>query len=125
MESVKVPFVVPLENMLPDEPLLMMGAGPVPIPPRVAAANSIVINHLGETMNRVVEQVKQMGRYVFQTRSPYVMGVAGPGSAAMEMAIANLVHPGDRVLCISNGYFSRRMAEMVSRVRGEPVVLDV
>ena len=125
MESIKVPFIVPLENMLPDEPLLMMGAGPVPIPPRVAAANSIVINHLGETMNRVIEQVKQMGRYVFQTRSPYVMGVAGPGSAAMEMAIANLVHPGDRVLCISNGYFSRRMAEMVSRVRGEPVVLDV
>jgi aspartate aminotransferase-like enzyme len=43
----------------------------------------------------------------------------------MEMAISNLVHPGDRVLCINNGYFSNRMAEMVRRVRGQPVVLDV
>ena len=125
IEAVSVPKIVPLEYILPDEPLLMMGAGPVPIPSRVAAANSIVINHLGETMNKVIEQVKEMGRYVFQTTSSHVMGVGGPGSAAMEMAIANLVHPGDRVLCICNGYFSKRMAEMVTRVRGEATLLEV
>lgn len=125
IELVSVPHIVPLDDILPDEPLLMMGAGPVPIPQRVAAANSIVINHLGETMNKVIAQVKDMGRYVFQTRSPYVMGVGGPGSAAMEMAIANLVRPGDQVLCICNGYFSRRMAEMVARVRGEATILDI
>ena len=125
IEAVGVPKIVPLEQILPDEPLLMMGAGPVPIPPAVAAANSIVINHLGDTMNQVIEQVKQMGRYVFQTTSSHVMGVGGPGSAAMEMAIANLVHPGDKVLCICNGYFSKRMAEMVSRVRGEPTILNI
>ncbi|MBB3117496.1 pyridoxal-phosphate-dependent aminotransferase family protein [Pseudoduganella violacea] len=124
IEAVSIPHIVPLEQILPDEPLLMMGAGPVPIPQRVAAANSIVINHLGETMNKVIGQVQEMGRYVFQTNSPYVMGVSGPGSAAMEMAVANLVHEGDRVLCICNGYFSRRMAEMVGRVRGEPVLLE-
>lgn len=125
IEAVGVPKIVPLEQILPDEPLLMMGAGPVPIPPAVAAANSIVINHLGDTMNQVIEQVKQMGRYVFQTTSSHVMGVGGPGSAAMEMAIANLVHPGDKVLCICNGYFSKRMAEMVSRVRGEATILNI
>lgn len=125
LEAIRVPDIVPLEHILPDEPLLMMGAGPVPIPPAVAAANSIVINHLGDTMNQVIAQVKEMGRYVFQTSSSHVMGVGGPGSAAMEMAIANLVHPGDKVLCICNGYFSKRMAEMVSRVRGEPTLLHI
>ncbi|MFP5392437.1 MAG: pyridoxal-phosphate-dependent aminotransferase family protein [Gammaproteobacteria bacterium] len=125
IEAVSVPHIVPLDDILPDEPLLMMGAGPVPIPQRVAAANSIVINHLGDTMNKVIEQVKEMGRYVFQTKSRYVLGVGGPGSAAMEMAIANLVHPGDQVLCICNGYFSRRMAEMVNRVRGEATILEI
>ncbi|GGX73246.1 aminotransferase class V-fold PLP-dependent enzyme [Massilia dura] len=124
IEAVSVPHIVPLSDILPDEPLLMMGAGPVPIPQSVAMANSIVINHLGDTMNRVIAQVKDMGRYVFQTNSRYVLGVGGPGSAAMEMAIANLVHPGDRVLCICNGYFSRRMAEMVSRVRGEAIIFE-
>ncbi|MDZ5456961.1 pyridoxal-phosphate-dependent aminotransferase family protein [Azohydromonas lata] len=119
------PSVMSLDDILPQEPLLMMGAGPVPIPHKVSYANSIVINHLGETMNKVIEQVKAMGRYVFQTESEHVLGVAGPGSAAMEMAIANLVTPGERVLSICNGYFSRRMAEMATRVGGLVTVLEV
>ena len=119
------PSVMSLDDILPQEPLLMMGAGPVPIPHKVSYANSIVINHLGETMNKVIEQVKAMGRYVFQTESEHVLGVAGPGSAAMEMAIANLVAPGERVLSICNGYFSRRMAEMATRVGGIVTVMEV
>lgn len=119
------PAVVPLDRILPDEPLLMMGAGPVPIPARVAEANSIVINHLGETMNRVIEQVKEMARYVFQTQSARVLGVAGPASAAMEMAICNLVEPGTKVLSVCNGYFSRRLAEMATRCGAEVALLEV
>lgn len=124
-ELLSPPPIVPLAQILPEEPLLMMGAGPVPIPQSVASANSIVINHLGESMSRVIEQVKTMGRYVFQTNSRHVIGVAGPGSAAMEMAIVNLVHPHARVLCICNGYFSRRMAEMAARVGATPVCMEI
>ena len=47
---IQVPHIDGLNQILPEEPLLMMGAGPVPIPGPVAAANGIVINHLGETM---------------------------------------------------------------------------
>lgn len=119
------PAVVPLDRILPDEPLLMMGAGPVPIPTKVAQANSIVINHLGETMNRVIEQVKAMARYVFQTQTGQILGVAGPASAAMEMAICNLVEPGTKVLAVCNGYFSRRLAEMAERCQADVVVLEV
>ncbi len=120
--SVQVPKeIVPLDSILPDEPLLMMGAGPVPIPTRVAAANSIVINHLGDTMAQVIEQVKTMSCYVFQTNSRHILGVAGPGSAAMEMAVVNLVQPGDKVLSICNGFFSHRLAEMAERVEAEVV----
>ncbi len=108
--------LIPLDNILPDEPLLMMGAGPVPIPARVAQANSIVINHLGDTMAQIIEQVKTMSGYVFQTDSSRILGVAGPGSAAMEMAIVNIVEPGSPVLSICNGFFSNRLAEMAERV---------
>lgn len=112
----------PLDEILPTEPLLMMGAGPVPIPHAVARANSIVINHLGETMSVVIAQVKDMARYTFQTQSEWILGVAGPGSAAMEMAIANLVDARSRVLCLVNGYFSQRMAEMAGRVGAQVLV---
>lgn len=125
MKYAAPPSVISLDNILPDEPLLMMGAGPVPIPDKVASANSVVINHLGDTMNKVIDQVKTMSRYVFQTSSSHVMGISGPASAAMEMAIANLVEPGVRVLSVCNGVFSRRLAEMVTRVGGEVVRLEV
>ncbi|MBI5258799.1 MAG: alanine--glyoxylate aminotransferase family protein [Burkholderiales bacterium] len=126
MSSLNTPPVVDsLDTLLPPEPLLMMGAGPVPIPARVAQANSIVINHLGETMARVIEQMKAMARYVFQTASPWVLGVAGPGSAAMEMSVCNLVRPGTRVLSVVNGYFSRRLGEMSQRVGGVVEYLEM
>src|ERR1700758_4088641 len=110
------PDVESLDAILPEEPLLMMGAGPVPITAAVARANTVVINHLGSTMVKVIGQVKTMARYVFQTNSKWVLGVAGPGSAAMEMAISNLAWQGTRVLSIKNGFFSARMAGMGRRV---------
>lgn len=116
--------ILPLDNILPEEPLLMMGAGPVPIPARVAAANSIVINHLGDTMAQIIDQVKTMAAYVFQTDSGRILGVAGPGSAAMEMAVANLVEPGDRCLCVCNGFFSNRLAELAGRAEGNVIKLN-
>ncbi len=123
---IKVPnHLVPLDSILPEEPLLMMGAGPVPIPARVAAANGIVINHLGDTMSQIVEQVKSMSRYVFQTEKGRILGVAGPGSAAMEMAVANLVSPGCRVLSVVNGLFSSRLADMSERLEAEVIRLPV
>lgn len=103
----------------------MMGAGPVPIPARVAAANSIVINHLGDTMAQIVDQVKSMSAYVFQTDSARILGVAGPGSAAMEMAVANLVEPGDRCLSVCNGFFSNRLAELAERAEGQVTRVNV
>ncbi|MFT2091579.1 pyridoxal-phosphate-dependent aminotransferase family protein [Paraglaciecola sp. 2405UD69-4] len=117
--------ILSLDNILPEEPLLMMGAGPVPIPARVAAANGIVINHLGDTMAQIIEQVKLMSRYVFQTETGHILGVAGPGSAAMEMAIANLVVPGSKVLSVCNGFFSGRLAEMAERVEADVTRLVV
>ncbi len=122
---VPCPEVESLDAILPEEPLLMMGAGPVPIPAAVAKANAIVINHLGGTMAKVVGQVKTMARYVFQTNSKWVLGVAGPGSAAMEMAISNLAWQGTRVLSIKNGFFSARMAEMGRRVGADVSLLEV
>lgn len=122
---ISAPLVDSLDTILPDEPLLMMGAGPVPIPAKVAAANGIVINHLGDTMSRIIAQVKVMSRYVFQTESFHILGVAGPGSAAMEMAVANLVAPGDRVLSVCNGFFSGRLAEMATRVGGAVTRLNM
>jgi aspartate aminotransferase-like enzyme len=130
-----VPPLEPLDAILPSEPLLLMGAGPVPIPHAVARANGVVINHLGATMEHVIRNLKQMARYAFQTQSDRIMGVAGPASAAMEMAVTNLLWPGRRALCLNTGTFSHRLGEMAIGVgadvtfvepeTGHPVTADM
>ena len=122
-----MPFSPPktqlLDTILPSEPLLLMGAGPVPISHAVSRANGVVINHLGETMDKVVRNVKKMGRYAFQTVSDKIIGVSGPASAAMEMAITNILWPGRSVLALSMGTFSGRMAEMAKGVGADVTLL--
>ncbi len=56
------PQSVQLSAILPSEPLLLMGAGPVPIPHAVSRANGVVIDHLGDTMGKVLEGIKSMAR---------------------------------------------------------------
>ncbi len=114
--SISPPTTTPLSAILPTEPLLLMGAGPVPIPQAVAQANGVIINHIGPTMDRVIRNVKKLASYAFQTKSDKIIGLAGPASAAMEMAISNLCWPGRTVLCLTNGTFSGRLGEMADGV---------
>src|SRR5215471_8307219 len=109
--SILPPPITPLSAILPAEPLLLMGAGPVPIPQAVAQANGVIINHIGPTMDRVIRNVKKLASYAFQTKSDKIIGLAGPASAAMEMAVSNLCWPGRKVLCLNSGTFSARLGE--------------
>lgn len=122
--AVEPPLTTHVSAILPTEPLLLMGAGPVPIPQAVAQANGMIINHLGPTMDRVIRNVKEMAAYAFQTRSRKIIGLAGPGSAAMEMAVANTCWPGRRVLCLKSGMFSGRLGEMAEGVAADVTYLE-
>ena len=122
--SILPPPLTPLATILPSEPLLLMGAGPVPIPQAVAQANGVIINHLGPTMDRVIQNVKMMAAYAFQTRSDKILGIAGPASAAMEMAISNLCWAGRKVLCLKSGTFSARLGEMAQGVGADVTFLE-
>ena len=114
-----------VNQILPAEPLLLMGAGPVPVPAEVARAGSLVINHLGATTDMVVRHIKELSRYVFQTDDRHIFGIAGPASAAMEMAMGNLLWSGCRVLVLQNGWFSGRFAEMAAGVGASVEILAV
>ncbi|MBT4610604.1 MAG: alanine--glyoxylate aminotransferase family protein [Gemmatimonadetes bacterium] len=122
--SIKRPTPPPLMTVLPAEPMLLMTAGPVPVPAEVARAGSMVIDHLGDTMGMVLRHIREMSRYVFQTQDDKIYGVSGPASAAMEMAIGNLLWPGRKALVLQGGLFSGRFAEMALGVGAEVTVLE-
>lgn len=113
------PSEIKLTQILPSVPILLMGSGPVPVPKEVAAANSLVVSHLGETMKQIVSRLQIMAQYVFQTSSQKIFGIAGPSSAAMEMAVTSLLWPGKKVLVLNLGTFSARFSELAKGVGAE------
>lgn len=103
---------------------LLMGPGPSLVDPRVLKAmGSPLMGHLDPQFLKLMDQVKVLLRYVFQTQNPLTLAVPGTGTAAMEAAVANLTEPGDRVLVCVKGYFGGRIAEMAGRYGAEVEVL--
>ena len=103
----------------------LMGPGPSDVPPRVLEAMARpTIGHLDPEFVRMMEELKQLLRYAFQTANEITFPVSGPGSVGMEACFVNLVEPGDTVLVCRNGVFGGRMLENVVRAGGVPVVVD-
>jgi alanine-glyoxylate transaminase / serine-glyoxylate transaminase / serine-pyruvate transaminase len=103
---------------------ILLGPGPSMAHPRVLEAmGQPLVGHLDPYFLKVMDQVQEMLRYVFQTRNPLTLAVSGTGTAAMEAAVANMVEPGERVLVCANGYFGFRIAEMVERYGGQLTLL--
>ncbi len=103
----------------------LMGPGPSDIHPRVMAALSRpTIGHLDPEFVRMMDEVKELTQYAFQTHNRLSMVVSAPGSAGMETAFVNLVEPGDKVIVCRNGVFGGRMLENVVRCGGVPVIVD-
>jgi alanine-glyoxylate transaminase / serine-glyoxylate transaminase / serine-pyruvate transaminase len=97
-----------------------MGPGPSNVDPRVLRAMSqTMLSHLDPVFIRVMDDVQEGLRQVFQTRSPITLPISGTGTAGMETAMVNMIEPGDRVLVCTAGYFADRMAEIAHRAGGE------
>ena len=102
-----------------------MGAGPSTVHPRVLQAmTSPIIGHLDVAFLRVMDDVMDALRAVFQTENKMTLPISGTGSAGMEAAICNLVEPGDTVVVAVNGFFGQRMVDMASRCGGEVHVVE-
>ncbi|MCW8951419.1 MAG: alanine--glyoxylate aminotransferase family protein [Rhodospirillales bacterium] len=102
-----------------------MGPGPSDIHPRVLAALSRpTVGHLDPTFVGMMDEVKEMLRYVFRTENDLTLPISAPGSAGMETCLVNLIEPGDVVVVCVNGVFGGRMKEIVGRCGGTPVVVE-
>ncbi len=103
----------------------LLGPGPSDVHPRVREAmGRPTIGHLDPEFIRMMDEVKQMLQYGFQTQNAMTFPVSAPGSAGMEACVANLVEPGDKIVVCQNGVFGRRLRENVVRVGGRPVTVD-
>ena len=104
---------------------VLMGPGPSDVHQRVLDAMARpTIGHLDPEFVRMMDELKVLLRYAFQTENRVTFPVSGPGSVGMETCFVNLVEPGDKVLVCRNGAFGGRQLENVQRTGGVPVVVD-
>jgi len=102
-----------------------MGPGPSDVHPRILSAIARpTIGHLDPAFVGMMDEVKTLLQYAFQTDNEMTIPVSAPGSAGMEMCFANLVEPGDKVVVCINGVFGNRMQENIERCGGTAVVVS-
>ena len=104
---------------------ILMGPGPSDVSPRVLAAMARpTIGHLDPMFVDMMDEMKILLKYAFQTGNELTMPVSAPGSAGMETCFVNLVEPGDKVIVCQNGVFGGRMKENVERCGGVAVMVQ-
>ena len=103
----------------------LMGPGPSDVHPRILNALARpTIGHLDPVFVEMMDDVKGLLQYAFQTENELTMPVSAPGSAGMETCFTNLVEPGDKVIVCQNGVFGGRMKENVERCGGIAVMVE-
>ena len=101
-----------------------MGPGPSDVNPRILEALSRpTIGHLDPAFIDMMDEVKALLQYVFQTKNELTLPVSAPGSAGMETVFTNLLERGDKAIICQNGVFGGRMKENVERCGAEAVMV--
>ena len=104
---------------------ILLGPGPSMADPRVIAALAQpLIGHLDPEFLKVMAQVQELLRFVFETKNEVTLAVPGTGSAAMETAVASVVEEGKSILVCQVGYFGNRIAEMAKVYGADLTVLS-
>ena len=103
----------------------LMGPGPSDVSPRVLGALARpTIGHLDPLFVQLMDEVKELLQYAFQTENELTLPVSAPGSAGMEACFVNLVSPGDTVIVCQNGVFGGRMKENVERCGATAIMVE-
>lgn len=106
-------------------PRTLMGPGPSDVHPRILSAlGRPTIGHLDPEFVAMMDEVKTMLQYAFQTKNQLTIPVSAPGSAGMETCFVNIIEPGDNVIVCQNGVFGGRMKENVERVGATPIMVE-
>ncbi|CAN5886830.1 hypothetical protein BH23ACT5_BH23ACT5_08990 [soil metagenome] len=104
---------------------ILMGPGPSnPYPEATAALSRPLLGHLDPEFLGILDETNQRLRTAFGTDNSLTFPVSGTGSAGMEAAFVNLVHPGDVVVVAVNGVFGGRMCDVAARHGAEVVRVD-
>ena len=98
----------------------LFAPGPTPVSEATSLAMAApIIHHRTKTFEKVVEEVRDGLKWLFQTKNE-VLIFASSGSGAMEGTVTNLFSKGDKVIAVNGGKFGERWVKI-----GQAYGLDV
>ena len=102
----------------------MTGAGPSNYHERIRRSMSLpVLGHLHSETLKIMDDIKEGLKYMFQTENPHTFCVSGPGHAGLECALTNLIDDGDTILIASCGLWGERAELMSKKLNADVKVL--
>lgn len=103
----------------------LFGPGPTMVHPRVyQALSKPIVGHLDPYFIEVMQDVQELLKSAFGTKTASTLVISGTGSAGMEASVANFVEAGEKFAIFANGYFSDRLTEMARRQGANVVRLE-
>src|SRR5690625_1040486 len=103
----------------------LFGPGPCnPYPEAHLALSLPLLGHLDPAFIEAMDSTSDMLRKVWGTQHQRTLPLSATGSAGMEAAFVNLVHPGDVVVVAVNGLFGERMVDVASRHGAEVIAVE-
>src|SRR5512140_643180 len=102
-----------------NERELLMIPGPIEFDPAVLREMARpTLSHVSPEFVEIFGAALADTRKVFLSADGQPFVIAGSGTFALELAIANLIEPGDRALVVNSGVFSDRFGVCVERHGG-------
>ncbi|MFQ5863223.1 MAG: pyridoxal-phosphate-dependent aminotransferase family protein [Candidatus Brocadiales bacterium] len=100
--------------------------GPTPVPPEVSLAEAApLIHHRTPEFSRILAQVSEDLKDLFQTTEGEVYTLTSSGTGAMEACVVNLLSKGDTALVVRGGKFGERWAELCEAYGVKTICIDV
>ena len=104
---------------------LLMIPGPIEFEPAVLQVmGMITTSHVAPDFIEVFGNSLELMREVWKSPKGQAFIVSGTSTLAMDMAAANLIEQGDRVLVISTGYFGKRFKDILDRYGANTTILE-
>lgn len=121
-------FEKPIQLLEPMNvpPRLLMGPGPSNMRDDIQEATcKSLLGHLHPEFTKIMDDVREGIKYLFQTNNKLTFAVSGTGHAGMECAMVNLLEKGSKFLVVQNGLWGGRAASLGNRMGVDVKVLEI
>ena len=106
-----------------DHDILMIPGPSEPYQQVIAELSKPVLPHYGQKWAKLYSDTCDDLKKIFNTKNDVII-VPACGNAGLELAVANLIEPGDRVLLVHNGFFGEIFKEMLIAYGASPLIVS-